>query len=547
MEYVPGGSLADRLDGQAWPPRDAARLVETLARAIHEVHRLGIVHRDLKPANILLSRRRQPQDRRLRPGQVAGRRDRPDAQPVDRRLAQLHGARSRPAAAGRGRARGRRLLPRGDPLRAAHRAGRPFQAATVLETLEQVKSAEPVIPTQLRPKLPRDLVTICLKCLEKEPARRYARPPTSWPRTCAGSGPARRSGRGPSAGRSGSGDGAAASRRSPSWPWRCVAGPGRGGDPVAAGRVAPGEAVRQTQAAPRRTPQSQLEANTAMVQAKDREATARRRAQERFDAAMKAFGEFEAITKDAALLREPRLEGLRARLLRTALGFYRELQASLEEDASPEARSQLSEAYARSPGRSPGSSAFPRRPWRPTGRSLVAGRADGRGLARRPRRAGRPGRAHARIGFTFRTMGRPAEALRSYEQARAIQEALARDDPATARYREVLSWTLLEPRRDPPGAGPSGRGDPPPSPGHRDPRGPRRPRSRQRPATAATWPGPGATWPGPGGLGRSRDGPAAGRAGRRASTRSSSRGDRADAETRWRLARCLDEVGRIRS
>ena len=90
----------------------------------------------------------------------------------------------------------------------------------------------------------------------------------------------------------------------------------------------------------------QVEANRDLRLANDREQTARRRAQERFDAAMKALGGFEEITKDAALLREPRMEGLRAKLLQTALGFYRELQASLEEDASPEARSQLSEAYA---------------------------------------------------------------------------------------------------------------------------------------------------------------------------------------------------------
>src|SRR5262249_47731376 len=55
MEYVPGGSLAERLDGTPWPPGEAARLVETLARALDEVHRLGVVHRDLKPANVLLA------------------------------------------------------------------------------------------------------------------------------------------------------------------------------------------------------------------------------------------------------------------------------------------------------------------------------------------------------------------------------------------------------------------------------------------------------------------------------------------------------------
>src|SRR5260370_9946631 len=55
MEWVDGGSLADRLDGNPWPPAKAAQLMETLARAIHAAHSEGVVHRDLKPANILLS------------------------------------------------------------------------------------------------------------------------------------------------------------------------------------------------------------------------------------------------------------------------------------------------------------------------------------------------------------------------------------------------------------------------------------------------------------------------------------------------------------
>src|SRR5262249_11195157 len=77
----------------------------------------------------------------------------------------------------------------------------------------------------------------------------------------------------------------------------------------------------------------------------DPEQTARRRAQERFKAAMKTVGGFETIAKDAALRREPRMEGLRAKLHQTALGFYRELQASLEEDVTHEDRTQLAEAY----------------------------------------------------------------------------------------------------------------------------------------------------------------------------------------------------------
>ena len=55
LEYVDGGSLAARLDGTPWPPRAAARLVESLASAMAEAHRMGIVHRDLKPANILMT------------------------------------------------------------------------------------------------------------------------------------------------------------------------------------------------------------------------------------------------------------------------------------------------------------------------------------------------------------------------------------------------------------------------------------------------------------------------------------------------------------
>src|SRR5262249_28332057 len=56
LEFCDGGSLADKLDGTPWPARDAAQLVETLARAIYAAHQRGIVHRDLKPANILLQR-----------------------------------------------------------------------------------------------------------------------------------------------------------------------------------------------------------------------------------------------------------------------------------------------------------------------------------------------------------------------------------------------------------------------------------------------------------------------------------------------------------
>jgi eukaryotic-like serine/threonine-protein kinase len=185
----------------------------------------------------------------------------------------------------------------------------------------------------------------------------------------------------------------------------------------------------------------QAEANRALLSANDRERAARRRAQERFDAAMGAMERFEEITKDESLVREPHQAGPRAKLLRTALGFYRELQASLEEDASPEPRSQLSDAYA-SVAAVTWELGLQEETLAAFRRSLALVEQIAETDPTDPKVRASLGRGHARVGFTLRTTGRPAEALDSYEQARRIQEPLALDNPANARYRQVLSWTL---------------------------------------------------------------------------------------------------------
>jgi WD40 repeat protein/tRNA A-37 threonylcarbamoyl transferase component Bud32 len=172
MEFVAGGSLAACLNGTPRPPREAARLVEALAGAIAEAHRHGIVHRDLKPGNILFT---------------------PEGVPkvIDFGLAKLLNAESgltrtdavlgSPSYMAPEQAEGktRDVGPAADiyalgAILYELLTGRPpFRGATVLETLQQVKTAEPVPCARLVPGLPRDAETIALKCLQKDPARRY--------------------------------------------------------------------------------------------------------------------------------------------------------------------------------------------------------------------------------------------------------------------------------------------------------------------------------------------------------------------------------------
>src|SRR5262249_11755817 len=163
----------DRLDGTPWPARDAARLVEALARAIHQAHRLAIVHRDLKPANVLLAADGTPK--------VAdfGLAKWLDVETGLTRTDHILGSPSYMApeqAGGRSAAIGPAadVYALGAILYELLTGRPPFKAATPLETLEQVKAAEPIAPARLRPGLPRDLATVCLKCLRKEPARRSA-------------------------------------------------------------------------------------------------------------------------------------------------------------------------------------------------------------------------------------------------------------------------------------------------------------------------------------------------------------------------------------
>jgi serine/threonine-protein kinase len=172
MEHVNGGSLARKLGSGPLPVRQSAQVVETLAAAMGVAHRHGIVHRDLKPANILLTLDGQPKITDFGLAKINTGQD-----PGLSRHGAIVGTPSYMApeqAQGSGSGPSSDIYSLGATLYEMLTGRPPFRAATVYGTLVQVMNQEPLPPGRLRPKVPRDLETICLKCLEKEPHRRYA-------------------------------------------------------------------------------------------------------------------------------------------------------------------------------------------------------------------------------------------------------------------------------------------------------------------------------------------------------------------------------------
>jgi WD40 repeat protein len=173
MRLVEGGTLSDRLDQFTADLRAAARLVATVARAIHFVHQHGVLHRDLKPGNILVDSDGQPlvTDFGLAK-RVEG----------DSSLTQSGAIVGTPSYVAPEQACGAKggatiaadVWGLGAVLYTCLTGRPPFRGETVLETLEQVKTRDPELPRRLNPRVDRDLETICLKCLHKEPARRYS-------------------------------------------------------------------------------------------------------------------------------------------------------------------------------------------------------------------------------------------------------------------------------------------------------------------------------------------------------------------------------------
>jgi serine/threonine-protein kinase len=173
MELVEGSSLAERIAGVPQPAGEAARLLTQMADAVHAAHQAGVVHRDLKPGNVLLG---------------------PDGAPkvtdfgLAHRLDGDHGLTvtgvpiGTPSYMAPEQARGDRaaigpatdVYALGAILYELLTGRPPFKGETATATLQQVVADEPVPPARLNARVPRDLQTICLKCLQKDPGKRYA-------------------------------------------------------------------------------------------------------------------------------------------------------------------------------------------------------------------------------------------------------------------------------------------------------------------------------------------------------------------------------------
>ena len=170
--FVRAAALDKKLNGTPLPLTEAAQLVETLARAVQAAHDKKVVHRDLKPANVLLAEdgtpkimdfglaKRMDEVSLTAPGLVVGT---PSYMAPEQ-------AKGKSQEIGPGTD----VYALGVILYECLTGRPPFKGPTTLDTLAQVVSADPVPPRQLQPRTPRDLETICLKCLEKQPARRYA-------------------------------------------------------------------------------------------------------------------------------------------------------------------------------------------------------------------------------------------------------------------------------------------------------------------------------------------------------------------------------------
>jgi eukaryotic-like serine/threonine-protein kinase len=353
MRLLEGGSLADAGTNLFNDPRRVAELLAEIAGAIHHAHQRGVLHRDLKPANILLDENGRPhvtdfglakrvlaQDDLTAPGALVG-------SPGFMAPEQASGDPSTVTTA-------TDVYGLGAILYSVLTGRAPFEAASARESLSKLQDEPPEPPTKRNPRIPKPLEIICLKCLEKDPARRY-----------------------PSAqaladdlGRWLAGEPIVA-RPSPTavrvWLWIRR-------EPVKAvlaislaATVTLGAAstlvlwrkavehlsdalhekklVELANGDLRRAFREVDASRSRERAALDLERAARKRAQDRFAIALEIAGETLTDSGETSILRLPNTDGLRSKVIHRTIDQFRRLQAAIEADPSPEVRDQLASSY----------------------------------------------------------------------------------------------------------------------------------------------------------------------------------------------------------
>jgi serine/threonine-protein kinase len=172
MKLIDGPSLAELLPRYTADPRAAAGLVAEVARAVHHAHQRGILHRDLKPSNIVLD---QEGHAHVTDFGLAKRIAGSGEATISGSILGTPSYMSPEQASGRRGAvtTATDVYGLGAILYAMLTGRPPFQGESVVETLEQVRERAPERPSLVNRRIPRDLETVCLKCLEKDPRRRY--------------------------------------------------------------------------------------------------------------------------------------------------------------------------------------------------------------------------------------------------------------------------------------------------------------------------------------------------------------------------------------
>jgi serine/threonine-protein kinase len=374
LEFVDGGSLAQKLAHDPQPIRWTAQTVEALARAVHSAHERGVVHRDLKPGNVLLAADGTP---KITDFGLAKRLEAASDQTQSGEIMGTPQYMSPEQAAGDNKAVGplSDVYSLGVILYKALTGRPPFVGETLMDTLEQVRTVEPLPPARLQLKVPRDLDTICLKCLQKEPARRYAsaRELADDLKRFLDGEPIR-----------------ARPVSAPERLWRWCRR-----NPVVAALSAAVAALVLTAASTlvlysvnvTHERNEKEKERQAAVEAEQKERAARELSEKRNDLALDAIRRFVIEAQDY-LKNRPGLEELRKSLLRVVL-----------DDLAGVARTVATTA-------------------------VIDRRTAG---------------AHQRIGDIYREAGEAQKALEEYRRSHAIVEALARDDPDSALTKRNLA------------------------------------------------------------------------------------------------------------